>query len=107
MVDSEKSSGKGKKGLVELLRKWKKGRKGRKGEKGRERIREEFGREEWVEIGQCVFFVSRDEHFLCFSFGSLAWKEEETGRTDGMREGDASVELGRSFLYYFPNLINS
>lgn len=41
--------------VVEILKKgWKKGRKGKK----KQRQREEFGREEWVEIAQCVCFVS-------------------------------------------------
>ncbi|KAL7411452.1 hypothetical protein BDY24DRAFT_353656 [Mrakia frigida] len=64
VVDSEKSSsgpgaGGGTKGVVEILKKWKKGRKHKKekGGRGRQRREEEFGREEWVELGQCFFFL--------------------------------------------------
>jgi hypothetical protein len=47
-------------GLVEVL-KWKKGKKKGKGKGG---IKEEFGREEWVEICQAGFFV-RSLHSHC------------------------------------------
>lgn len=59
VVDSEKSAdpyGGVEQSLMEVLKKWKKGEKKKK-EEGRERRREAFGREEWVEVGQVVAFL--------------------------------------------------
>lgn len=66
VVDSERSApADNHTGIVHVLHKGKGKKTHGKGGRGRkERQREEFGREEWVEIGQCIFFVSARRPFL-------------------------------------------